>query len=61
MINWSVLADGKLQAIGPKRLRDLHGETISLTLIMHSVGWERHLPVHVPSIAQNIRDLGFVQ
>ena len=26
MINRSLLADGKLEAIGPKKLHDLHGE-----------------------------------
>ena len=58
--NLLLFADGTRAAIGPKKLCDLHGETISLTL-MHSAGCEgrthTHTPVHYTfSAAQNIRD-----
>ena len=59
MINWSLLADGKLEAIGPKKLHDSHGETICLAL-MRSASCERHIPVHFHSAAQNIREIWFV-
>ena len=40
------MADGTLEALGPKKLHDLHGETISLTLMRSAR-------------RQNIRDLWF--